>query len=391
MALPIIFGVPFFCRFFDFNYLCKNNYSAVANHTIKKSTKKARHLGGKRIRSLLRPKSRKKAYSLLAAALVTLIILIIGLAYIFKSYHGEGKLIYIPAHSTKEAIRDTLFNNLGDFGKRTFSIWDKIGGNPTKAFGAYRVDDGQSAAKLARRLATATQSPVKVTFNNVRTLDALAERFSRQMYFSKEDFLFATDSVLSKEGFKKEEYPAIFLPDSYEFYWTTSPARFVDKMLIIFHEFWNDERLAKANALGLTPVEVSSLAAIVESESAKLDERPIIARLYLNRLKIGMRLQADPTVKFALGDFGLRRLRGNHLQVESPYNTYRHHGLTPGPIRIPSKRTLDDVLNAPQHNYIYMCAKEDFSGYHNFAVDYPTHMANAHRYQAELNRRGIFK
>ena len=361
-------------------------------HSKKKQTKKSgRRPVGKRLSSLMRPKNRRKAFSILAAALVTLVILIIGLAYIFKSYHGEGKLIYIPANSTKEDVRDTLVTNLGDFGERAFSIWNKTGGNPHKAFGAYRVDGGQSAARLARRLATATQSPVKVTFNNVRTLDNLADRLSRQMAFSKDDFLRATDSILSAEGYKKEEYPAIFLPDSYEFYWTISASRFVEKMLKYFNDFWNDDRLAKAKALGLTPVEVSSLAAIVEGESAKLDERPKIARLYLNRLKIGMRLQADPTVKFALGDFGLRRLRGTHLQVESPYNTYRHAGLTPGPIRIPSKRTLDDVLNAPQHDYLYMCAKEDFSGYHNFAVDYPTHMANARRYQAELNRRGIFK
>ncbi len=342
-------------------------------------------------RTLFEKRNRKKLIVLASAALVTIVIAVIILAYAFKSYHGEGTVIYFPADATKEAVGDTLHNRLGEFGDRTFSLWKKLGGKPDRAFGAYRVSDGQSAAKLARRICTATQSPVKVTFNNVRTLDNLADRLARQMAFSREDFLAAADSVLSAEGYKPEEYPAIFLPDTYEFYWTISATTFVNKMLDQFHSFWNDERTAKAKALGLTPVEVSSLAAIVESESAKLDERPKIARLYLNRLKIGMRLQADPTVKFALGDFGLRRLMGRHLQVESPYNTYRHAGLTPGPIKIPSKRTLDDVLNAPQHDYIYMCAKEDFSGYHNFAVDYSTHMANARRYQAELNRRGIFK
>ncbi|MBQ7211728.1 MAG: endolytic transglycosylase MltG [Muribaculaceae bacterium] len=343
------------------------------------------------LKSLLEKRNRKKLIALSAAAIVTIVLAIIILAYALKSYHGEGRIIYIPANATEKAVGDTLVKNFGDYGERTFSIWKRMGGDSRHAYGAYRVADGQSAVRLARRLATATQSPVKVTFNNIRTLDNLADRIARQMAFSRDDFLAATDSILSAEGYKREEYPAVFLPDTYEFYWTISASTFVNKMLDQFHRFWNDERTAKAKALGLTPVEVSSLAAIVESESAKLDERPKIARLYLNRLKIGMRLQADPTVKFALGDFGLRRLMGHHLTVDSPYNTYRNKGLTPGPIRIPTKRTLDDVLNAPQHDYIYMCAKEDFSGYHNFAVDYPTHMANARRYQAELNRRGIFK
>jgi UPF0755 protein len=131
------------------------------------------------------------------------------------------------------------------------------------------------------------------------------------------------------------------------------------------------------------------VASIVEEETAKSDERPKVARLYLNRLAKGMKLQADPTVKFAVGDFSLQRITGKHIATDSPYNTYRVNGLPPGPIRIVDRRTVDDVLNAPQHGYIYMCAKEDFSGYHNFATDFATHQANARRYQAELNKRNI--
>ena len=153
--------------------------------------------------------------------------------------------------------------------------------------------------------------------------------------------------------------------------------------------FWNPDRIAKARELGLDPVGVTTIASIVAEETSKADERPKVARLYLNRLSRGMKLQADPTVKFAIGDFSLRRIGGSMLNIDSPYNTYRVKGLPPGPIRIVDPQLIDDVLNAPAHNYIYMCAREDFSGYHNFSTDYATHQANAKRYQAELDRRKI--
>ena len=170
---------------------------------------------------------------------------------------------------------------------------------------------------------------------------------------------------------------------------TTSAESVVKKMLAHYCNYWSADRREKAKSMGLSPAEVSVVASIVEEETNKKDERPLVARLYLNRIKQGMKLQADPTVKFALGDFSLRRITLKHLYVESPYNTYINKGLPPGPIRIVNKATLDDVLNAPEHKYIYMCAKEDFSGYHNFAEDYATHRSNARRYQAELNRRNI--
>ena len=168
-----------------------------------------------------------------------------------------------------------------------------------------------------------------------------------------------------------------------------TPEQFVARMLKEHKRFWNSTRLAKAKAQGLTPDEVMTLASIVDEETAKDDEKPMVAGLYLNRLKRGMLLQADPTVKFALGEFELRRILYVHLQTDSPYNTYRYAGLPPGPIRIPSMSAIESVLNPERHPYIYMCAKEDFSGYHNFASTLTQHNANARRYQQALNKRGI--
>ena len=204
-----------------------------------------------------------------------------------------------------------------------------------------------------------------------------------------EEFLEACYEVLPDSGFDRPNFPAAFIPDSYEFYWSSTPANVVTRLLDYRNKFWTDERRSKAKSLGLTPTEVATVASIVEEETAKTDEKPKVARLYLNRIAKGIKLQADPTVKFASGDFSLRRITGKHLAIESPYNTYRIKGLPPGPIRVAAGATIDAVLNAPDHDYIYMCAKEDFSGYHNFAKDYATHQANARRYQAELNRRQI--
>lgn len=246
-----------------------------------------------------------------------------------------------------------------------------------------------TAARFGYRMARGHESPVRLTFNNVRTLDELARRVTANLAVSPEAFLAATDSLLSAKGFKKAEYPAAFLCDTYEVYATTSAEKLVRRLVKARDTFWNPDRIAKARELGLDPVGVTTIASIVAEETSKADERPKVARLYLNRLSRGMKLQADPTVKFAIGDFSLRRIGGSMLNIDSPYNTYRVKGLPPGPIRIVDPQLIDDVLNAPAHNYIYMCAREDFSGYHNFSTDYATHQANAKRYQAELDRRKI--
>lgn len=339
--------------------------------------------------------TRKKKISLGIAAFVVLAgisFFFIGKSIITSPYNGtDSRWVFLPQNSTKEALSDSLTNALGErVSKRVILIYNYIANDSTPIGGAYKIEPGTSAFSIARRIANRQQTPVRVTFNNIRTLQQLADRIANQMDFTAEDFIAACNSVLPNYGFKNsQQYPAAFLPDTYEFYWTTSAENTVERLLKVRNNFWNDTRRAKAASLGLTPVEVASIAAIVEEETANRAERPTVARLYINRLKKGMKLQADPTVKFAVGDFSLRRILKKHLQTESPYNTYLHSGLTPGPIRIPTAQTLNDVLDAPQHSYLYMCAKEDFSGQHNFAVDYATHLANARRYQKALNARGI--
>ncbi len=312
-----------------------------------------------------------------------------GFSFLMKSYNGESQWIYIPQNTDSKAVKDTLENHLGAVGANAYVIWSLLDDSPESVKGAYLVNNGENAYTIARRIERGQQTPIKVTINNVRTMQQLAERIASKMSWSSNEFLDSCEVVLPEAGFDKAEYPAAFLPDTYEFYWTASPKKVIERLLKYRNDFWNDERREKAKKLGLSPVKVATLASIVEEETNLSDERPVVARLYLNRLNKGMLLQADPTVKFAVGDFSLRRITGRHLAINSPYNTYKNIGLPPGPIRIVEKRSIDAVLNAPKHNYLYMCAKEDFSGRHNFAVDFETHRRNASRYQAELNRRNI--
>lgn len=200
---------------------------------------------------------------------------------------------------------------------------------------------------------------------------------------------FADSAFCRQYGYDTSTIACLFIPNTYEVYWNTSLEDFMKRMQKENTTFWNEERLRRAEAAGLTPNEVVTLASIVDEETANNAEKPMVAGMYINRLHTGMPLQADPTVKFALRDFSLRRIYHNHLNVESPYNTYRNIGLPPGPIRIPSIVGIDAVLNHVKHDYLYMCAKEDFSGTHNFARTYREHLANAAKYSKALNQRGI--
>ena len=257
--------------------------------------------------------------------------------------------------------------------------------------GRYAIQPTDNMRYLYRRLSMGYQTPVKLTIGSVRTLDRIARNASRQLMIDSTEIanLLNDTTFIRKMGYTKENLPALFIPNTYEVYWNTSAEDFMTRMQKEHKAYWNEKRMKQAEAIGLTPIEVATLASIVEEETANQAEKPMVAGLYINRLKRGMLLQADPTVKFSMGNFELRRILYRHLEVDSPYNTYKYAGLPPGPIRIPSYQGLESVLNYTKHNYLYMCAKEDFSGTHNFAVTSAQHAANARRYQQALNRRGI--
>lgn len=311
---------------------------------------------------------------------------------LIASYGGLSPVsVRIPEGATSQAVKDSLETALGkDYGRGVYRVWSMLKGTPEIAHGLYVVQPQERAYRLARRIQRGRQTPVRFTFNDIRTMPELARRIAEIMECPADSFLRACAEILPDYGFSRpEQYPAAFIPDTYEFYWSAKPSKIVKKLVDARSSFWTDERRAQARTKGLTPVQVATLASIVEEETAARDERPVVARLYLNRLEKGMKLQADPTVKFATGDFSLRRITGAHLSLASPYNTYIHPGLPPGPIRIPEKASLLSVLNAPKHNYLYMCAKDDFSGRHDFAADYATHQHNAAAYRKALDRRGI--
>lgn len=310
--------------------------------------------------------------------------------FLWSGYPGdEPRWIYVHAGETDAQLKSTLGSELGVTGERAATLWSVFGGDVAKAHGAYRIAPGSSPVKIYRMLKNGAQTPVKLTFNNIRTLGQLASRVAECVEADSAAFMAACDSILPPLGFKRPEYVAAFLPDTYEFYWTTAPEKIVGRLADFRNRFWNDDRRNKAKALGLTPVQVATVASIAEEETNDRAERGTVARLYLNRVHKGMKLQADPTVKYAVGDFSLRRITGAHLGVNSPYNTYRNDGLPPGPIRVAAAATLDAVLDSKPHKYLYMCAKDDFSGRHNFAEDYARHQENARRYHKALNARGI--
>ncbi|MBQ3877682.1 MAG: endolytic transglycosylase MltG [Prevotella sp.] len=257
--------------------------------------------------------------------------------------------------------------------------------------GRYALEPGTKSLDVFRQLRNGQQAPVMLTVPDVRTMERMAARLSSKLMIDSAEIAQALTSqeYCQQLGYDTATIACMFVPNTYEVYWNTSLDALMQRMQREHDAYWNAQRVQQAQAQGLTPNEVATLASIIDEETSNNAEKPMIAGMYLNRLKRGMLLQADPTVKFALKDFTLRRILNRHLEVDNPYNTYKYAGLPPGPIRVPSVQAIEAVLNPARHDYLYMCAKEDFSGSHNFARTLSEHNQNARRYQQALNKRGI--
>ena len=332
------------------------------------------------------------------AALATIAVISSGiLYYIVKSPQiniNETAYIYIYPHDNSDSVINKIKAVAAPSSTIGFRILAEHNNfDSKKRSGKYAINDKDSWHSIYSRIVTKQQTPVKVVVPSVRSFEQLSKVVSEQLMFDSLAIqeLFTSNVFVQNLGYTFETLPTLILPDTYEFYWNVEPERFFIRMMNERKKFWNEDRLAKAKALNMTPEEVATLASIVDEETNDNAEKPIVAGLYINRLKRNIPLQADPTVKFALGDFARKRILLADLEVESPYNTYKNTGLPPGPIRIATIAGIESVLNYAKHNYIYMCAKEDFSGTHNFAVTLSEHNANARRYQAALNKLNIKK
>jgi len=330
---------------------------------------------------------------LLAAVLCSSLVLWLLFAKNIKT-DGEKITLYIPEDSAFSQVLDTIEVNF-TIKHPVILRWIAARKQYPSLIkpGRFVIDQDISYIGLINLLRSGNQVPVNLTFNNIRTISDLAGKVGGQISSDSSEiagFLLNSDNYAG-DGFSKETILAAFIPNTYQFFWNTGAKEFYKRMLREYNDFWNEERRAKAKAIGLTPLEVSTLASIVDEEAAKTDEKPRIAGVYLNRLRRGIPLQADPTIIFALGDFSITRVLKIHLETDSPYNTYKYRGLPPGPINSPSISAIDAVLNAEKHDYLYFSAKPDFSGYHNFSRTLSEHNRFAAEYHRELNRRRIFR
>jgi len=300
---------------------------------------------------------------------------------------GEDRVLIIPNDATFETVQKQLHEGQYVQDLISFSFLAKLMDYNKKIKpGRFILRANMNNLDAIRFLRLGLQEPVKITFNNVRMISDLGEKITHNLAITPQEFEAEVIkfSMNNTYGYTNDNVLCMFIPNTYEVYYNLSAESLLERMHDEFKNFWNTERTETAKTLGFTPIEVSILASIVQAETVKSDEAPTIAGLYINRLKKGIPLQADPTLVFAVGDFTLKRILNEHKQVDSPYNTYKNSGLPPGPINLPEINSLDAVLNYLASDYIYMCAKEDFSGRHNFSASYKEHIRNAARYQNAL-------
>ena len=335
---------------------------------------------------------RKKTWIwlLLTAVAVVLVLGVTGFVQFKGRAVTEQAELFVGSHATYEEVVDSLMPRMRH--RAAFHRYARRINLPeTFKAGHYLLKPSMNVIEVARMLKLGLQTPVRVTINNVRTPAQLAGKLARQLDADSAALLrvVTSERVARELGFDSVTLFSMFIPDTYELWWTTTPEELVRRMKQEYDRFWTPVRDAKRKRSGLSRLEVMTLASIVYEETRKTDEMPRIAGVYINRLRRGIPLQADPTVKYALQDFTLRRILHRHLKTQSPYNTYIHRGLPPSPICMPGKNAIDAVLYFEQHDYIFFCARPTFDGYHNFARTLREHNANARAYAAELNRRKI--
>ena len=342
-----------------------------------------------------------KKYFVIIIVMVTLGTSFLGImAYlkflspVVRNIDVNDPFVYIPTGSDFTDVaailkKKKLIDNVNDFSWLAKQMKYVNNIKP----GKYKLHNGMSNKEIIQLLRAGRQEPVKMSINNIRKLDGLALLISSKLEADSNSVvqLFSDSNYLSQHGFNIYNSIGVIIPNTYEFYWNTSAEEFFERMLKEYKKFWSDDRLKMADDLGLDPKQVSVVASIVEKETRQNDEKPILAGIYLNRLNQGWKLEADPTLVYAANDFTIKRVLNVHKQIKSPYNTYLNFGLPPGPICTPSIESIDAVLNRKKTDYMFFCAREDFSGYHNYAVTYVEHMRNARVFQSALNRRGIKK
>lgn len=350
--------------------------------------------------------SRPRRFNFLKVFLIALLLLIIiggfggwkvyNMLFDPNVYTGSdaAAFVHIPTGSTFEDVKNELYSKELIINKNNFELVSKLNKyiNAVKP-GRYRLTDDMGNLKLVRLLRSGNQAPVNVIFNNIRTPEQLAGRIGTQIETDSVSIinLINDTSFLDSLGVKRNSVFTILIPNTYEFYWNTTARVFMERMKRESEKFWSAERNKKLDLIKMNRHEVITLASIVEKETNMNDEKARVAGVYINRLKRGWLLEADPTLVFAHGDFEIKRVLNIHKEIDSPYNTYRRQGLPPGPICLPSISSIDAVLNYEEHEYMFFCASDDFSGYHSFARTLEQHGVNAQRYRAALNRRKIYK
>ena len=316
----------------------------------------------------------------------------------FAPLSPTNRLLLIPTGTDYNTLKDSLKSNELLRNEFLFDLLCLKKDYHVIHPGRYLIDDQMDANSMVNALRIGAQTPLNVIFNNTSTLQDLAGKLASQVEADSLDLVnaFTNELFYSTYDFDQESMRKLFIPNTYEVYWTITPIEFLERMQKEYNRFWTEARLYKAKKIGLSPHEVSVLASIVQKETSKLDEQALVAGLYLNRLKKGMKLQSDPTVIYAIKErdgleVSIKRVLNKDLKIESPYNTYRNKGLPPNPICIPEMSALLSVLNPKSHDYVYMCAKPDFSGYHNFTQSWTEHKRNAKRFQNALSAQGVMR